>query len=220
MCNERKGLMQDSAEPMGRASLEERLLEELRDARKARRSGSPTPIPATLGQRIADRVAETMGSWTFIIIQTIILIIWIALNVAGFVQKWDHYPFILLNLGLSFQAAYAAPFIMMSQNRQQDIDRCEAENDYEINVKAELEIKLLHKKIDEMRHKEIALLTQAVADLTLLRLPIPRCPNRTVASRSSRHGHLGSGLSAKSPVPNEICSVMGSLGGGKFCPAV
>jgi uncharacterized membrane protein len=88
--------------------------------------------------------------------------------VTAYVQQWDPYPFILLNLALSFQAAYAAPFIMMSQNRQQDIDRKEAENDHQINIKAELEIELLHQKIDELREKEVLMLTQAVTDLTEL----------------------------------------------------
>ena len=115
---------------------------------------------------VADKVAATMGSWNFIIIQSIILLVWIILNLIAVVQHWDPYPFILLNLALSFQAAYAAPFIMMSQNRQADIDRQKAQNDYEINIKAELEIELLHQKIDEMREKEIALLTQTIADLT------------------------------------------------------
>jgi uncharacterized membrane protein len=107
-----------------------------------------------------------MGSWPFIIVQSMILLVWIALNVTAFVEKWDPYPFILLNLALSFQAAYAAPFIMMSQNRQQDIDRKEAENDHQINVKAELEIELLHEKVDALRQKEVLMLTQAIADLT------------------------------------------------------
>jgi uncharacterized membrane protein len=74
----------------------------------------------------------------------------------------------LLNLALSFQAAYAAPFIMMSQNRQQDIDRKSAENDHQINVKAELEIELLHQKIDQLRETEVLYLTEAVRDLTAL----------------------------------------------------
>ena len=74
----------------------------------------------------------------------------------------------MLNLLLSFQAAYAAPFIMMAQNRQQDIDRKEAENDYQVNIKAELEIELLHQKIDELREKEVLYLTNAIADLTAL----------------------------------------------------
>jgi uncharacterized membrane protein len=147
---------------------EERLLDELRQMRRNLRQSGKAEKPAdslTMGQKIADQVAATMGSWPFIIIQSLILLVWIILNVTAFVEKWDPYPFILLNLALSFQAAYAAPFIMMSQNRQQDIDRKEAENDHQINVKAELEIELLHEKIDELRQKEVLMLTQAIADL-------------------------------------------------------
>jgi uncharacterized membrane protein len=150
---------------------EERLLSELRNLRKGLRQGGKIQKPIddlTMGQKIADRVAATMGSWPFIIVQSLILLVWIILNVTAIVNKWDPYPFILLNLALSFQAAYAAPFIMMSQNRQQDIDRKEAENDHQINVKAELEIELLHEKIDELRQKEVLLLTQSIADLTEL----------------------------------------------------
>jgi uncharacterized membrane protein len=147
---------------------EERLLAELRSLRRGlRKGGKEKPEDdLTMGQKIADKVAATMGSWPFIIIQSIILLVWIVLNVTAIVNKWDPYPFILLNLALSFQAAYAAPFIMMSQNRQQDIDRKEAENDHQINVKAELEIELLHEKVDALRQKEVLMLTQAVADLT------------------------------------------------------
>ena len=149
---------------------EERLLTELRTLRRGLRGtqdGSPTGDPQlTIGQRIADSVAATMGSWTFIIIQSVSLMFWIALNVTVYVQQWDPYPFILLNLALSFQAAYAAPFIMMSQNRQQDIDRKSAENDYQINIKAELEIELLHQKIDQLRETEVLQLTEAVKNLT------------------------------------------------------
>jgi uncharacterized membrane protein len=148
---------------------EERLLGELRRLRKGLRASGIADRPAdtlTVGQKIADQVAATMGSWKFIIIQSAILLVWIVLNVTAFIQKWDPYPFILLNLALSFQAAYAAPFIMMSQNRQQDIDRKEAESDHQINIKAELEIELLHQKIDELREKEVLMLTQAISDLT------------------------------------------------------
>jgi uncharacterized membrane protein len=150
---------------------EERLLTELRDLRRGKRGAGAAEQPAeqlTVGQKVADQVAATMGSWKFIIIQSAILFFWIVLNVTAFVQRWDPYPFILLNLALSFQAAYAAPFIMMSQNRQQDIDRKEAENDHQINIKAELEIELLHQKIDELREKEVLMLTQAISDLTAL----------------------------------------------------
>jgi uncharacterized membrane protein len=152
---------------------EKRLLGELRtQRRKARASDSIVPPSPrlTIGQNIADKVAAVMGSWSFIIIQSTILFFWIIVNITAFVQHWDPYPFILLNLALSFQAAYAAPFIMMSQNRQQDIDRKEAENDYKINIKAELEIELLHQKIDEMREKEVLMLTKAVNELSLFLL--------------------------------------------------
>ena len=122
---------------------EAKLLNDLRELRRRQRQHAPDAHPKsdlTLGQRVADTVAAVMGSWTFIIVQSLILLVWIILNITAFIQKWDPYPFILLNLALSFQAAYAAPFIMMSQNRQQDIDRKEAENDHQINIKAELEI--------------------------------------------------------------------------------
>jgi len=149
---------------------EQRLLEELRSLRRRTRDTSQKgpQDDLTVGQKIADTVAATMGSWRFIIIQSLILFAWIVLNVTAFIQKWDPYPFILLNLALSFQAAYAAPFIMMSQNRQQDIDRRAAENDYKINIKAELEIELLHQKIDQLREKEVLMLTKAVSELTEL----------------------------------------------------
>ncbi|HEV3373020.1 MAG TPA: DUF1003 domain-containing protein [Xanthobacteraceae bacterium] len=153
---------------------EERLLTKLRSLRRDLRKTQTqdgaqlAAAECTRGQRIADIVAATMGSWNFIIIQTIILLIWIVLNVTAFMEQWDPYPFILLNLALSFQAAYAAPFIMMSQNRQQDIDRQAAEHDHQINIKAELEIELLHQKLDQMRETEVLYLTQAVKELTTL----------------------------------------------------
>jgi uncharacterized membrane protein len=150
---------------------EQQLLAQLRLLRRNLRAEAGAifgPHELTLGQRIADQVAATMGSWRFIIIQSAILFIWITLNVTAFVEKWDPYPFILLNLALSFQAAYAAPFIMMSQNRQQEVDRKEAEDDHKINIKAELEIELLHQKIDSLREKEVLMLTQAISDLTKL----------------------------------------------------
>jgi uncharacterized membrane protein len=151
---------------------EKRLLDELRalrrGLRKSHKDSQKNATDLTIGQRIADTVAATMGSWTFIIIQSVILLVWIVLNVTAYVQQWDPYPFILLNLALSFQAAYAAPFIMMSQNRQQDIDRKAAENDFQVNIKAELEIELLHHKIDQLREEEVLSLTKAVSELTAL----------------------------------------------------
>jgi uncharacterized membrane protein len=103
----------------------------------------------TTGQRIADRLAMVMGSWAFIIIQSIILAFWITLNVIAYINHWDPYPFILLNLALSFQAAYAAPIIMMSQNRQAAKDRLMAEQDYEVNLKAEEELKAIMTHLEQ-----------------------------------------------------------------------
>ncbi|MFN8537692.1 MAG: DUF1003 domain-containing protein, partial [Thermomicrobiales bacterium] len=92
------------------------------------------------GERVADGVAALIGSWRFIIVQSVLLIGWICLNVIGAIRHWDPYPFILLNLALSFQAAYSAPIIMMSQNRQAAKDRLQADEDYRVNVLAEHEI--------------------------------------------------------------------------------
>jgi uncharacterized membrane protein len=103
------------------------------------------------GQRIADKVASFGGSWTFIISFVFFLLIWISTNIFWFRnQGFDPYPFILLNLILSSIAALQAPVIMMSQNRQEEKDRERAKNDYMINLKSELEIRMLHEKIDHL----------------------------------------------------------------------
>ena len=97
----------------------------------------------SFGDRVADIVAKGMGSWRFIIIQTILVILWMVLNLVGFIFHWDVYPFILLNLLFSTQAAYAAPIIMMSQNRQNLRDRLQAEEDFKTNKDAKIEIEEL-----------------------------------------------------------------------------
>lgn len=105
----------------------------------------------TTGQRLADKVATFGGSWTFIIFFFSFILVWILINIWFLASKaFDVYPFILLNLLLSCLAAVQAPIIMMSQNRQEDKDRTRAEHDYKINLKAELEIKLLGEKIDHL----------------------------------------------------------------------
>jgi uncharacterized membrane protein len=112
----------------------------------------------TWGQRVADGVAATMGSWRFIIIQSALLAVWIILNLIGWLRHWDPYPFILLNLVLSFQAAYAAPIIMMSQNRQAEKDRIAAQHDYDVNVKAEEEIKAILNHLEYQHELTLQLL--------------------------------------------------------------
>ena len=94
----------------------------------------------TIGQKVADKVAGTMGSWRFIITQATIMVVWIMLNLVAWFYHWDIYPFVLLNLAMSAQAAFATPLIMMSQNRQSDKDRLTAQNDYLINCKGEEEV--------------------------------------------------------------------------------
>ena len=102
------------------------------------------------GQRLADSVANGMGSWRFIIWQTIIVAIWMVANVVGFIYHWDVYPYILLNLVFSTQAAYAAPIIMMAQNRQNERDRAQAEADYTTNKEAKKEIEELLQKLNSI----------------------------------------------------------------------
>lgn len=107
------------------------------------------------GQRLADAVATGMGSWRFIIIQTIIVGAWMILNVVGFMHHWDVYPFILLNLLFSTQAAYAAPIIMMAQNRQSERDRHHAEQDFKTNVEAKKEIEQLLEKLNTIEIEKL-----------------------------------------------------------------
>ena len=101
-------------------------------------------------QRLADAVANGMGSWRFIIIQTVLVLFWMGLNVVGFMSHWDVYPFILLNLLFSTQAAYAAPIIMMSQNRQNERDRIQAQADYQTNLDAKQEIETLQRQLNSI----------------------------------------------------------------------
>jgi uncharacterized membrane protein len=103
---------------------------------------------ATIGERAADWVAAAVGSWRFIIGQLIVLALWVVLNVTAWVKHWDPYPFILMNLVLSMQAALTAPVIMMSQNRQSSRDRLEARNDFVVNQKAEEEIRAILEHLD------------------------------------------------------------------------
>ena len=115
----------------------------------------------SFGQRAADGFATLIGSWRFIIVQSVLLVIWMVLNIVAWVEHWDPYPFILLNLVLSFQAAFAGPIIMMSQNRQTEKDRIAAQLDYEINVKAEEEIKVILERIEVTEGYILDLLTRS-----------------------------------------------------------
>lgn len=104
----------------------------------------------TLAQRAADRLAHFAGSWPFIIVSSVIMLVWVVVNLVFLAHPFDPYPFILLNLVLSCVSALQAPLIMMSQNRQEQKDRQRNESDYKVNLKTELIIEDIHKKLDRL----------------------------------------------------------------------
>lgn len=108
----------------------------------------------TLGERWADAITALVGSWRFIITQAALLALWLIVNAIGWALRWDPYPFILLNLVLSFQAAFTAPIIMMSQNRQASRDRLEAELDFEVNRRAEHEVATIQSRLDDLSGRQ------------------------------------------------------------------
>jgi len=117
--------------------------------------------PRSFGERAADAVASFGGSWSFILLFCAVLLLWMSVNISGlFAEPFDPYPFILLNLVLSCVAALQAPIIMMSQKRQEAKDRQRAESDYMVNLRAELEIRQLHEKIDHQMAKQWERLTE------------------------------------------------------------
>lgn len=122
---------------------------------------------STFGQRLSDYVAKGMGSWTFIILQTIFVIAWMALNLIGCIKHWDAYPFILLNLLFSTQAAYAAPIIMMAQNRQSDRDRVQAQDDYRTNLEAKQEIEALQKHLATIEVEKLDKILKLLEEMKL-----------------------------------------------------
>ena len=119
----------------------------------------------SVGQRIADGLAQGMGSWAFIIVQTILVVAWMVCNIFAIIQHWDPYPFILLNLLFSTQAAYAAPIIMMSQNRQNDRDRIQALEDFKTNVGAKEEIEEMQKAIARIENDKLSQILKALEEL-------------------------------------------------------
>jgi len=117
------------------------------------------------GQRLADSVANGMGSWTFIIIQSLIVILWMGLNIVGFLEHWDPYPYILLNLLFSTQAAYAAPIIMMAQNRQNERDRIQANEDFRTNVEAKKEIEELQIRLNNIEADKLCKIIEMLEEM-------------------------------------------------------
>ena len=104
----------------------------------------------SFGERLSDTITKVMGSWHFIVWQTVIVMLWMTLNIIGLVRHWDVYPFVLLNLIFSTQSAYAAPIIMMSQNRQNQRDREQALHDYQVNLAAKEEIEDIQRQLSKI----------------------------------------------------------------------
>ena len=109
----------------------------------------------SFGDHLADRLAGIVGSWAFIIAQTLVVAAWVAFNLLAYLLRWDPYPFILLNLLFSTQSAYAAPVIMMAQNRQNERDRVQAHDDYITNIEAKEEIEELQKKLNRIETEKL-----------------------------------------------------------------
>src|SRR5260221_10119256 len=133
-------------------ALERRIIERFIDRRRAA-SPEASRAPLSLGDRVADHVTAFGGSWTFISLTIAAIAVWMAIN-ALMAKAFDAYPYILLNLVLACMTVLQAPLIMMSQNRQAARDRLDAQHDYEVNTKAEMEIVGLHAKLDEIRDEK------------------------------------------------------------------
>lgn len=163
------------------SELERRVLEKIRNREHISKNVNELQDQQlTMGERVADQLADVAGSWGFIITFLGLILLWIGVNSYILLSRaWDPYPFILLNLILSLVAGLQAPVIMMSQNRQETKDRIRSEHDYEVNLKAELEIEQLHAKMDQLREtqwnelvelqqRQIAMLEQQIAMLQTL----------------------------------------------------
>ena len=152
---------------------ERRVMEYLLDQRRVTRDvNRELEENRRLGERVADRIAAFGGSWTFILLFLVVLVAWVVLNSLVLARRgraFDPYPYILLNLFLSMIAALQAPVIMMSQNRMAARDRLEATHDYEVNLMAEVEIRTLHDKLDQLRdHDWASLVVQQQEQIRLL----------------------------------------------------
>ena len=118
----------------------------------------------SFGERLSDTITKVMGSWHFIIWQTVIVMLWMTLNIIGLVRHWDVYPFVLLNLIFSTQSAYAAPIIMMSQNRQNQRDREQALHDYQVNIAAKEEIEEIQRQLSKIEVEKLDKILKIIQD--------------------------------------------------------
>jgi uncharacterized membrane protein len=149
----------------------------------------------SFGDRVADTVTATVGSWPFIITQSILLALWVTLNVLAWVNHWDPYPFILLNLMLSFQAAYTGPIVMMSQNRAAVKTEIRAQLDYETNVQAERENTIIMQTLVRIADKQGIDVTDLMAQMAETRQLAKREADRRTEGRARREKKVPAGKS-------------------------
>ncbi|MBC3796357.1 DUF1003 domain-containing protein [Acetobacterium tundrae] len=145
------------------ATEEEEILHKLLEESLSKNTVTEHENKLTFGQKAADRLAKFAGSWVFIILFFLTLVVWITINTLLLTKPYDVYPFILLNLILSCLAAIQAPVIMMSQNRQEEKDRLRAKNDYRVNLKSEIIVEDIHQKLDDILENQDELIKRLVA---------------------------------------------------------
>ncbi|MDZ8056343.1 MAG: DUF1003 domain-containing protein [Aulosira sp. ZfuVER01] len=155
----------------------------VQNAQLVEKSPNTSTEQLTRGERLADKLANHVGSWKFLICQSTILAGWVGMNLAPGVPHWDESPFIMLNLVFSFASAYTAPIVLMSQNRQSDTDRRNAEIDHQVNLRANQNIELLHQKFDELHAQKLNELTQIIKEqqqvINELKVTLVHTPNDT-----------------------------------------
>jgi uncharacterized membrane protein len=139
----------------------------------------------TFGQLLADKLTILIGSWPFIAAQSIVILVWIIINIAGFIHHWDPYPFILLNLLFSVLAAYAAPIIMMAQNRQAERDRYQASEDYKVNIEAKKEIEELQIALARIENNQLSEILKTLNTLREVN-PSPGMANQPLPPQSQQ----------------------------------
>jgi uncharacterized membrane protein len=144
----------------------------------------------SMGQKAAEHVANMVGSWKFIIIQSTVIVLWCILNVTVWIEHWDPYPFIFLNLVFSLASAYTAPLIMMSQNRQDEIDRIEARNDYVVNQKVEQEIHVVMNHL-EAQNEALKRIYEELGSITDRMRSQAMCNENASAISQSPQGDTG-----------------------------
>ncbi|MCL1473427.1 DUF1003 domain-containing protein [Argonema antarcticum] len=163
----------------------------------------PDDKQSTLGQRLADTLASKVGSWAFLIGQSTVLAGWVGVNLTPGLPHWDQSPFILLNLVFSFASAYTAPIVLMSQNRQSDVDRENSAYNHKVNLKTAHDLELLHEKIDEFHSKQLQEFAQMFKQQQQSRDEV-----KVTVTPAPKPQAVGNSKSTNSPVPSTLMPIL------------